>query len=177
MINLIKLQCPNCSANLEVDASLKQCFCQYCGTKILLHNENEQTVNINQTSRFVDEAELAKQENERKKIEFEQKKYADKKAKESAPAEPTWPIPVAVFLGFGSLVPAVAGISSLTTGGFLSFLVGVLALITLAAVWYGYYVLLGKTLLKPKIGLIIMFVSAILCILFTRFVYQLFPAS
>ena len=52
MINLIKLQCPNCSANLEVDASLKQCFCQYCGTKLLINNENEHTIHI------IDDAEL-----------------------------------------------------------------------------------------------------------------------
>lgn len=73
MITFVKLVCPNCGANLEVDSKLSQCFCQYCGAKILLHNENEHTININQTSRIVDEAELAKQENERKKIEMQGK--------------------------------------------------------------------------------------------------------
>ena len=58
MIQLIKLQCPNCSANLEVDSSLKQCFCQYCGTKLLINNENEKTIHI------VDEAEIIRARNE-----------------------------------------------------------------------------------------------------------------
>ncbi len=46
MINPIKLQCPNCGANLDINPSLKQCFCVYCGTKILLHNDNEYIVRI-----------------------------------------------------------------------------------------------------------------------------------
>lgn len=52
MINLIKLQCPNCGANLEVREDAKQCFCTYCGLKLLLHNENEKTV------RIIDEARM-----------------------------------------------------------------------------------------------------------------------
>lgn len=56
MIRLIKLQCPNCGAALEVDSSLKTCFCQYCGTKILIHNENEKIV------RKVDEAKIRQAE-------------------------------------------------------------------------------------------------------------------
>lgn len=57
MINLIKLQCPNCSANLEVKDDAKQCFCTYCGTKILLSNENEHTYRIIDEAR-IKEAEL-----------------------------------------------------------------------------------------------------------------------
>ena len=52
MINLIKLQCPNCSANLEVRDDAKFCFCTYCGTKIMLANENEHIY------RIVDEARI-----------------------------------------------------------------------------------------------------------------------
>lgn len=56
MIKLIKLQCPNCGASLDVDSSLKTCFCQYCGTKILIHNENEKII------RKVDEAKIRQAE-------------------------------------------------------------------------------------------------------------------
>ena len=56
MVSLINLQCPNCSANLEVDPKLNQCFCQYCGTKILIHNENEQII------RHIDEAKITEVE-------------------------------------------------------------------------------------------------------------------
>lgn len=57
MINLIKLQCPNCGANLEVDSSLKQCFCLYCGAKMLLNNGNEYTIRIIDDAK-IKEAEL-----------------------------------------------------------------------------------------------------------------------
>lgn len=36
-MKLISLTCPNCNANLDnIDPKLKQCYCQYCGTKIML---------------------------------------------------------------------------------------------------------------------------------------------
>lgn len=72
MVSLVKLQCPNCGANLEIDSSLKVCFCQYCGTKILAYNENEYII------RKVDEAQLAKEQNLRLKLEMESKKQNDK---------------------------------------------------------------------------------------------------
>lgn len=55
-MNVVKLSCPNCSANLEVDSSAKICFCTYCGTKILLQNENETVV------RNIDEARIKEAE-------------------------------------------------------------------------------------------------------------------
>ena len=46
-MNVIKLVCPNCKANLELDDSREFGFCQYCGTKILLEKEQPNTV-VNQ---------------------------------------------------------------------------------------------------------------------------------
>lgn len=43
-IKLIKLQCPNCGASLDIDASLQTCFCQYCGTKILIDRVDEEHI-------------------------------------------------------------------------------------------------------------------------------------
>lgn len=56
MINLIKLECPNCGANLEVKNDVRQCFCTYCGTKILINNENEMVI------RNIDEAKIKEAE-------------------------------------------------------------------------------------------------------------------
>lgn len=56
MIKLIKLQCPSCGATLDIDSSLKMCFCQYCGTKILIHNENEKVI------RKIDETKIRQAE-------------------------------------------------------------------------------------------------------------------
>ena len=45
-MKLVKLECPNCKAPLEIDQDRLFVFCQYCGTKILLDDE-EQRININ----------------------------------------------------------------------------------------------------------------------------------
>lgn len=39
-MNLIHLRCPDCRADLEVDNSREFCFCQYCGTKIILEESD-----------------------------------------------------------------------------------------------------------------------------------------
>lgn len=64
MIKFVKLKCPNCYANLEVDKSFRQCFCTYCGTRILIDNSNERTV------RVIDEADLAREENRKLEIDL-----------------------------------------------------------------------------------------------------------
>lgn len=69
MINLIKLQCPNCGANLEVKEDAKKCYCLYCATPILIQNDNEYII------RHVDEARIkeaeAQKEIARAKLEEE----------------------------------------------------------------------------------------------------------
>lgn len=77
MIKPHKLTCPNCEANLSVDAELKQCFCQYCGTKIIIDDGS-----TTHTYRKVDEARIkeaeAQQLVELKKLELEEQKRKDK---------------------------------------------------------------------------------------------------
>ena len=76
MKTILKLECPYCGAPLEYEEGREQMFCQYCGKKILLVDEN--TYNINQTIRHIDEAEIKKaevqQSVELKRIEFAEKK-------------------------------------------------------------------------------------------------------
>lgn len=38
-MSLIDLDCPKCGAGLQLDSTLKQGFCQYCGHKILIQDE------------------------------------------------------------------------------------------------------------------------------------------
>ena len=35
-MELIKMKCPSCNADLELNPALKEAFCVYCGSKILL---------------------------------------------------------------------------------------------------------------------------------------------
>ena len=51
MIQMLSLVCPKCNSNLEVDAERKECFCQYCGAKLLI--DNGEIVNV-----YRDEAKI-----------------------------------------------------------------------------------------------------------------------
>ena len=68
----IELTCPKCGAHLSVEPSREILFCEYCGTKILLNDENTFTI------RKIDEAKIKQAEADQlvqlKKLELEQKK-------------------------------------------------------------------------------------------------------
>lgn len=72
----IDLICPRCNATLTADSDREFLFCQYCGYKILLNDENRFTYkHINED---IDVAELKKAETEQmirlKELENESKK-------------------------------------------------------------------------------------------------------
>jgi len=46
-VEMISVKCPECGAALSLEEGRKEAFCTYCGAKILVHNDNEYTVNIN----------------------------------------------------------------------------------------------------------------------------------
>ena len=35
-MNLLKMKCPSCNANLEINPALKEAYCEYCGSKIMV---------------------------------------------------------------------------------------------------------------------------------------------
>lgn len=69
-INIISIKCPDCGASLDVNGSLSQIYCTYCGAKIIITNDNEHIY------RHIDEADIKKAETERiillKKFELEE---------------------------------------------------------------------------------------------------------
>ena len=64
-MKLIRLNCSNCGAQLELDADRKQAFCTYCGAKLLLDDES-----IHITNRIIDEARLKEAEVRLKELEY-----------------------------------------------------------------------------------------------------------
>lgn len=58
-IKLISMKCPECGANLEVEEGRKQFYCSYCGSKIMLQDDNEYTYH------HIDEAEVKRAEADR----------------------------------------------------------------------------------------------------------------
>ena len=70
MKTVIELVCPKCLAELSYEKGREEMFCQYCGAKILVNDENTYTY------RHVDEAEVRRVENEKdikmKELELEE---------------------------------------------------------------------------------------------------------
>jgi len=65
------IKCPDCGANISVEEGREKLFCSYCGSQIILTNENEHII------RHIDEAAIKQIEAERdlriKEIELEER--------------------------------------------------------------------------------------------------------
>lgn len=70
-VKFISVKCPECGANLPIGEGREKMFCSYCGTQIIMTNENEHTY------RHVDEADVKRAETEQlvylKELELEEK--------------------------------------------------------------------------------------------------------
>lgn len=81
MKSVLELKCPRCGADLSVENDREILYCEYCGAKIVLTDEN--TFTINKTIRNIDDAEIARAETERivqmHKIEMEKEQEKKKR--------------------------------------------------------------------------------------------------
>ena len=134
MINIIALKCPECGANLEIENNRKQCYCQYCGAKIIVDNGS-----ITYTYRKVDEARIREAEvNElirMKELELEEKQQAENEKSKKRKVEAT------VLLGIiGSLLLMIGLFGGAATGNddspvyFIAF-IGLFCLLAIAFIW------------------------------------------
>lgn len=81
-IKFVSIKCPECGAPLDVEEGRQQIFCSYCGSKIMIQNDNEYIY------RHIDEAQIKQAEVDRtvqlKKMEFlERKRVAAEKSKKT----------------------------------------------------------------------------------------------
>ena len=66
------LKCPECGAYLEIEEGRTSFYCQYCGCQLFLDNEKleytiNKNININRTSRRIDDAKILREEYKEKK--------------------------------------------------------------------------------------------------------------
>ncbi len=109
MQRMIDLKCTSCGAELSVEETREELFCQYCGTKNVLRNDNEQVY------RHIDEAGLKRAETDRivqlKKIEMAEKENEqDKKNRANK-------IKLAITLGIVGIVMMIVGMGLGQTSG------------------------------------------------------------
>lgn len=140
MITILNLKCPNCGGELQVQSDREFCFCQYCGTKILLSDENKKTININKNVTYttVNEADKLRAENERLKLENdiykerETEKFNNKFSK------------IALIIGPIVTIICVGLVMSGIDLGPLSSVIGLFGIIGLAFSMFGLSVLVKK---------------------------------
>lgn len=76
-ISLVSIKCPQCGADLSVESTREFSFCQYCGTKVMLNNENEYIY------RTIDEAGIKQAETDRivklRQLDMEEKSNFSRK--------------------------------------------------------------------------------------------------
>lgn len=95
-MNLVHLRCPDCGAELEVDNIREFCFCQYCGTKIILEESDASVrrtkARLKTIDKFLDQREAqharkidaqrlrdeAKIKAQEQKQEFKERKFEEK---------------------------------------------------------------------------------------------------
>ncbi len=58
-IKFVSVKCPECGAALDVEEGRKQIFCSYCGSKVMIENDNEYIY------RHIDEAGIKQAETDR----------------------------------------------------------------------------------------------------------------
>ena len=76
-INLISIKCPECGADLSVEDDREFSFCSYCGTKVIINNDNEHIY------RTIDEAGIKQAETDRivklRQLEMEERSNISRK--------------------------------------------------------------------------------------------------
>lgn len=97
-MKVISLKCPECNASLSIEEGRTQCFCQYCGTKILLDDGS-----TTYTYRKIDEARLKEAEVRLRELEIEQEEKRANRKKSKLK------IAVTIFLGIMTFLFLISG--------------------------------------------------------------------
>lgn len=101
-VKFTSVKCPECGANLPIEEGRTQVYCSYCGTKVIMTNENEYII------RQVDEAGILKAKTDQavqlKKIELAEKRHT------SFVMTKLFKIVISVVLGFLGMVFLLGGL-------------------------------------------------------------------
>ena len=104
-ISFTSVKCPECGASLPIEEGRQQIFCSYCGTKVIINNENEYVY------RHIDEANVKRAESDRiirlKELEFQERVLEQERIEENKRIRRTiiifvaWMAATAIFLLLG----------------------------------------------------------------------------
>lgn len=118
----IDLTCPKCEATLSVNPNRDFLFCEYCGAKILLNDENTYTI------RHVDEAKIKQAETEQivrlKQLEIAERKAANRQKNLKLKIKLSLILAVvgALLMVVGNLAGPESSLFNLSFAGYFPFL-------------------------------------------------------
>lgn len=119
-IKFNSIKCPECGASLPIEENRTQLFCSYCGTRIIVTNENEYIYH------HIDEASIKKAEADKavqlKKLEIIERKRA----------EATKIKKIKIII---SIIMGVVGVLLMLAGAGMGGLVGLLVLEGVMFIW------------------------------------------
>ncbi len=72
-MKMVAMKCPECGASVNADLDKETAYCEFCGARLFLQNENEYTIHN------VDEAEVMRARLEREKWEKSQEEEQKRK--------------------------------------------------------------------------------------------------
>lgn len=119
-VKFTSVKCPECGANLPIEEGRERMFCSYCGTQIIMTNENEHIF------RHVDEAKI-KQAEANQAIQLKKLEIIERKR---AAAEKTKKVKIVI-----SIVMGIIGIVLMLAGAGMGGLVGLLVLEGVMFIW------------------------------------------
>lgn len=119
-IRFVSIKCPECGASLDVEEGRQQIFCSYCGTKVMVQNDNEYIY------RHIDEASI-KQAEADKIVQLRKLEIIESKRAEAAKVKRV-KIIVSILMG-------ILGIGLMIAGAGMGGLVGLLVLEGVMYIW------------------------------------------
>lgn len=119
-IRFVSIKCPECGASLDVEEGRQQIFCSYCGTKVMVQNDNEYIY------RHIDEASI-KQAEADKIVQLRKLEIIERKRAEAAKVKRV-KIIVSILVG-------IIGICLMIAGAGMGGLVGLLVLEGVMFIW------------------------------------------
>lgn len=119
-IRFVSIKCPECGASLDVEEGRQQIFCSYCGTKVMVQNDNEYIY------RHIDEASI-KQAEADKIVQLRKLEIIERKRAEAAKVKRV-KIIVSILVG-------IIGIGLMIAGAGMGGLVGLLVLEGVMFIW------------------------------------------
>ena len=131
-IRFTAVKCPECGAELNIEEGRKQAYCTYCGTKILINNDNEHIY------RTIDEAEIKKAEAEQiirmRELDLLEKERAQAEKLRSQKVKVSAALAVA-----GTLMLCLSFMTGLGGAGgpesYVFMTVGLIMLLAIAFIW------------------------------------------